>query len=193
MPDVSTVLLGALAGASAGGLVTWLLSPFVAARQWRAVREVQRPRLKAVFPGWGLRGPELLVFNFGGRKTTVTDVGIYGADGSKSAPLWTVFEGAIELGQDTEEQVDAFHPPRGRFLPKVIESGDFLEIPIATSDLAYTVYGRYGRPRLGLSDFWVKEADGTVTRVPVEPELRDGLLQWMPEPPSDETAEPPTT
>jgi hypothetical protein len=192
MADASTVLLGALAGASAGGLVTWLLSPFVASRQARAVMQVQRPRLKGVFPGWGLIGPYLIVFNFGGRKTTVTDVGIYGADGTRSDPLWTVYETAIELGQDKAEEVDAFHPPRGRFLPKVIEPGDYLEVPISTSDLAYTVYGRYGRPRRGFSAFWVEEADGTVTRVPVEPALRDGLLKWMPEPPAEATDRPTT-
>src|SRR5437870_1507424 len=110
MADGSTVLLGALAGASACGLITWLLSPFVAARQARAVMKVERPRLKAIFPGWGVRGPELLVFNFGGRKTTVTDVGIYGADGTKSDPLWTVYEDAIELNQQIEEHIDPLHP-----------------------------------------------------------------------------------
>jgi len=99
MADIATILISAVVGATAGGSVTWLLSPRIAARQARAVIEVQRPRLRGVFPGWGLRGPELLVFNFGGRKTTITDVGLYGEDGTKSDSLWTVYEDAIALDE----------------------------------------------------------------------------------------------
>jgi len=82
----------------------------------------------------------------------------------------------------TEKHVDPLHPPQARYLPKVVEAGDFIEIPISTSDLADTISGRSGRPRRGISAFWVEEADGTLTRVEVEPLVLQGLLQWLPEP-----------
>jgi len=61
-----------------------------------------------------------------------------------------------------------------------VEAGDFMEIPISTSDLAYTVYGRYGRSRLGLFGLLGRGSRWHRDPVAVEPELRDGLLQWMP-------------
>jgi hypothetical protein len=190
MPDVATILLSGAVRASTGGLVTWLLSPWVAERQARAIMDVQRPQLKGVFPGWGVRGPEVVVFNFGGRKTTVTDVGFYAADGSLAGPLWAIYEAGIEQETPSNQGIDSLHPPEVSYLPKVIDAGDFIEIPLAASFIADVVFGGSGFERRGLSGFWVKEADGTITRVPIDSVVLQGFLEWLPAPRPAESPTP---
>jgi hypothetical protein len=171
------VLLPVLLGAAAGGAMTWLLTPGIARRQADAAIAAERPRLKVIFPGWGVIGPYLIVFNVGGRKTTVTEVGWYAADGSVGGSIFPMWEQGAD--KQIVEAVDAFHPPKAGYLPKPVDAGDYIDIPLFTTQLRDGAFPAPPQCQSGLSGFWVREADGTVTAAEAEPAILSGFPEWL--------------
>lgn len=171
------MLLPAVIGALAGGFVTWVMAPRIARTQAEATLAAERPRLRAVFAGWGIIGPTILAFNVGARKTTVTEIGYYAADGSVGEPLWAVFEAGVNTAGP--QAVNAFNPPKTGYLPKTVDAGDYIEVPISSSELRRVAVGSPTNEGRGLSGFWVKEATGTMTRVPIAPHVLSGLIEWL--------------
>lgn len=114
--------------------------------------------------------------NVGARKTTMTEIGCYAGDGSVGEPLWAVFEAGVNTAGP--QAVNALNPPKIGYLPKTIDAGDYIEVPISSSDLRRVAVGSPTNEGRGISGFWVKEATGTMTRVPIAPHVLSGLIEW---------------